>query len=866
MPSLVAILLGAAARGAVVLLVALVLTSLLHRRPAAVRHAIWAGAIAVQLLLPVLSLWGPHWSVPVPEAMRVLMPEASIMTSTEQSRDAQPVLARSNTAETTPATTRVGQSSTAPTPSASATTRPGAAPAAAAPGAAVPPTATPTPAPAAATGTPLSLRALLLVVWAIGVAFVLLRLAVGTMIVARLARRGARIDDGGWLSLAQRLANTLRIQRPLILLRGDRLGVPVTWGVVYPIVLLPEDADEWTEERRRYVLVHEMAHVKRLDALTQLLGQVALALFWFDPLVWIANRRLQLEREHACDDYVLRHGTQPSTYAADLLSMVQSLGTPAHRSAQPAFAALAMARRSEFEGRMLSILDPVLDRHPLNRGRTLMSAFATLLLVVPLAALQPIRQTPQSSASATHADSASVSRSTSQTRSQAEGQSLIHGLNITVPDSSWSAGSDGPLGQGLTKLGQSARKLDSAGIALGRKVASLDTIRTRTEANGGVTETLSGSRDDDSCDQLRFGDSNASFHMHDNVDDHAARNLRMLNITRDHCVQAMIQGRFTTSPAEDRITGLSNGSVAIFRERAPGSDRAVTITPGDGSSAVRVQYRFNDASAPFDDAAQRWLAGILPQILAEAGVNVDARIARWRAEGGTDAVLRHIAQLRSSGAKRAHYDALLDQKLPAADLQRVVAQAGKDIPSSGDLRAVLSKAGAQSRTSGVAPSTLETSIGAIASSTDRTAVLEVFGQTDDRDQLLAVARVAATIPSSTDKASLLSGLVPKYLSRNDAALRDAFFKAVATIASSTDLSNVLTDAIPFAVKSNEVALAIIAIDSMVPSSTDKSNVLIALAERGAIRTPAARDAYLRAVQGIASSTDMRNALEALTKH
>jgi len=97
-------------------------------------------------------------------------------------------------------------------------------------------------------------------------------------------------------------------------------------------------------------------------------------------------------------------------------------------------------------------------------------------------------------------------------------------------------------------------------------------------------------------------------------------------------------------------------------------------------------------------------------------------------------------------------------------------------------------------------------------------------------------------------------------------LRDAFFKAVATIASSTDLSNVLTDAIPFAVKSNEVALAIIAIDSMVPSSTDKSNVLIALAERGAIRTPAARDAYLRAVQGIASSTDMRNALEALTKH
>ena len=850
MTDVAAVLLGAAARGAVVLLVALVLTSLLRRRPAAVRHAIWTGAIAVQLLLPVLAWWGPRWQVPVPERLRSLVPEASIVTPIDQSRDGSLIVARPEGREATASTVQVDRRSVVAPPATSDAN------AATTPTATAPATTTPAASATAATpAAPISLRTLLVVVWALGAAVVLLRLAVGTLIVARLAKRGARIDDGGWLSLTQRLANTLRIQRPLILLRGDRLGVPVTWGVVYPIVLLPEDADQWTEERRRYVLVHEMAHVKRLDALTQLLGQVALALFWFDPLVWIANRRLQLEREHACDDYVLRHGTQPSTYAADLLSMVQSLGTPAHRSAQPAFAALAMARRSEFEGRMLSILDPVLDRHPLNRGRTLMSALATLLLVVPLAALQPIRPAPQASASATHSDSATASQSRSQSQS------------ITVADSNWRAAIDGPLGQGLQKLGNGVQQLDSARLALGRKVGAVDTIRTRTEANGGVTETISGSGDDDSCDQLRFGDSNASFHMHDNVDNHSARSLRMLAITRDHCVQAMIQGRFTTSPAEDRITGLSAGSVAIFRERAPGSDRAVTITPvADGSDAVRVQYRFNETSAPFDDAAQRWLAGILPQIFAEAGVNVEARIARWRAEGGTDAVLRHIAQLRSSGAKRAHYDALLDQKLPPAELQRVVAQAGKDIPSSGDLRAVLSKAATQSRTGGVAPSALETAAGAVASSTDRTAVLEAFAQTDDRDQLLAVARVAATIPSSSDKANLLSGLAPKYLSRNDAALRDAFFKAVVTIASSTDLSNVLTDAIPFAVKSNEVALAIIAVDSLVPSSTDKSNVLIALAERGAIRTPAARDAYLRAVQGIPSSTDMRNALEALTRH
>jgi hypothetical protein len=76
---------------------------------------------------------------------------------------------------------------------------------------------------------------------------------------------------------------------------------------------------------------------------------------------------------------------------------------------------------------------------------------------------------------------------------------------------------------------------------------------------------------------------------------------------------------------------------------------------------------------------------------------------------------------------------------------------------------------------------------------------------------------------------------------------------------------VLEIAIPFAAKSNDLALAIIATDTLVASSTDRSNVLIALANSGAIRTTAARDAYLRAVQGIPSSTDMRNALQALTK-
>ena len=61
--------------------------------------------------------------------------------------------------------------------------------------------------------------------------------------------------------------------------------MPVTCGIVRQVVLLPEDADQWSISMRRIVLLHEFSHIKRRDCLTQTLAQVACALHWFNPLV-----------------------------------------------------------------------------------------------------------------------------------------------------------------------------------------------------------------------------------------------------------------------------------------------------------------------------------------------------------------------------------------------------------------------------------------------------------------------------------------------------------------------------------------------------------------------------------------------------
>ena len=414
------------------------------------------------------------------------------------------------------------------------------------------------------TTTPvLSGRALLLLIWLAGALFVVLRLAAGTVIVATLARRGARVDDGRWLSLAQKLATSLGIDRPLILMRGNAVAVPITWGIVYPIVLLPADADAWTEERRRFVLVHEMAHVKRLDALTQLVGQIVLAIFWFNPLVWIANRRMQLEREHACDDYVLRHGTAPSQYAEELLEMVRSLGRPGLASAQPAFAALAMARRTEFEGRMLSILDPVLNRHPLSRGRTMIGILASLLVVIPVAALQPYRAN-------TH-----VTPSTQvQAKASADLDHLPESFKISIHDapvqhpalphtdtSTRCVGLEldgharhdrgvrvakrrdrqlgGDASAATSALAPAVKALASGQAALSER---LHTVVKR----GAVIPT---------CATARFDGSMTGTTTHIHSDDERWEVVDFVSMTESRCSQANIVGKLTYTPDRDRCVG-----------------------------------------------------------------------------------------------------------------------------------------------------------------------------------------------------------------------------------------------------------------------------------------------------------------------
>jgi beta-lactamase regulating signal transducer with metallopeptidase domain len=165
--------------------------------------------------------------------------------------------------------------------------------------------------------------------------------------------------------------NVLFTQRP---------ASPMTWGLLRPTVLLPAAASAWSAERRRVVLAHEFAHVKRNDALAQIFVQLACSIYWFNPLVWYAAHRIRIERERACDDQVLRLGTIASDYADHLIQIVRGLRSPRTFS----LAAVSMAQPSQLETRLVSILDSRASRRRLSKtGLALLCAFTSLVFESP---------------------------------------------------------------------------------------------------------------------------------------------------------------------------------------------------------------------------------------------------------------------------------------------------------------------------------------------------------------------------------------------------------------------------------------------------------------------------------------------------
>jgi beta-lactamase regulating signal transducer with metallopeptidase domain/Flp pilus assembly protein TadD len=325
-------------KGAMLCGLAAGVTFFMRRSPAHARKSVWVAVLVCLVLLPVASLIVPSFDIPVLPAL-----------GTE--------------------TLVTGEMSGAP-PVAGTSGAPAALPAAQDPG-------------WSAADLASGARAIGLgwigLVWLAGAVLYLVWFAVSRHLLKRLVARAVPLD-ASWESLLKKLSYDLGMRREVNLLRSAAVSAAITAGVIRPVIILPDSAEGWSAERRRLVLSHELAHVKRWDSLIEILGFAATALHWFNPLAWLALNRLRIERERDCDNAVLNSGAKPSAYA----SLLMEIATDMQRRNRPMWQMATISEGSNLKDRLLCILDPKVNRRSGSRASVFMIGVLIVAFTIPL--------------------------------------------------------------------------------------------------------------------------------------------------------------------------------------------------------------------------------------------------------------------------------------------------------------------------------------------------------------------------------------------------------------------------------------------------------------------------------------------------
>ena len=331
--------------GCFVLASAFAINFLARRRSAEFRHLIWVIAVSQLLIVPPAALWMPKLTVPIATDLAPFSLTAADVPPT--------VLHEESPRSPVPAVSsgRVDQASVL-----------------------------------AVDGPKTRLNAILLV----GIAYLLVTLLLSLRLIRSIAiaqtrvRKMKQYRDAETEAIVRRIGSSMGIRRKVRVLVASQESTPWTWGLFQPVIVVPREFRDWSRTEQTNALVHEIAHIRRFDFLTALLGQLCLTLNWFQPLAWLANRAMSREAEYACDDQVAAFGASGSEYASQLLRTAHAIaGFPS-----PSPLVSAMAGRGGFAPRVSRILDSTIRRTAMS-ALTRYSVLAVgILVTVPLASLR----------------------------------------------------------------------------------------------------------------------------------------------------------------------------------------------------------------------------------------------------------------------------------------------------------------------------------------------------------------------------------------------------------------------------------------------------------------------------------------------
>jgi beta-lactamase regulating signal transducer with metallopeptidase domain len=346
--SILSILLESTLKGSVLITLAGLALAVWRNASAATRHLVWLLSLVGALAMPLLTIVIPDWQIAPERTLNWVSNQATSYSPDSQIAGVRSEYnAASRSSEGSP---QLAQSNGSNRPSVSS---------------------------------------LLQIIWMSGTAAILLFLIVGFARTRQTVKHSTDTDDVDFTCYDARTLHETRIKRRVTLTLSESSAAPFVWGWHRPVIVLPGSARQWSAQRLDMVLSHELAHVRRQDNITGIFGWLTMAVYWFNPLVWLAARQLRAEQEKACDDFVLWQGVSAPEYAEQLLDISRSVSAQNRLGLESAF-----MHKSQLGERLMAILKSDRRRAPLSIGRTALLSLLMAAAILPLAALAD-RQTVQ---------------------------------------------------------------------------------------------------------------------------------------------------------------------------------------------------------------------------------------------------------------------------------------------------------------------------------------------------------------------------------------------------------------------------------------------------------------------------------------
>ena len=731
------------------------------------------------------------------------------------------------------------------------------------------------------------------ILWALLSLVMLARLAGGYRELRRL-KSGATPAPDRWELRLRRLCAINGVRRQTRLLISSQIAGPVSLGFFDPAILIPRAfLDTLSDAELDHIVMHELAHLRRRDDWTNLAQRFIEAVLPIQPAVYWLGHRMSLEREMACDDWVIAATGTAKPYAASLTKVAElSQFGPAG-----ILAAGAAGNRSQLLRRVHHMLDRTRNAAPKLVFGPLVAAVAAVAGLIYLGARAPqmvaFAQNPANENSRQELTVPKAPKAPNSLQAPvAPIAALASGAPLAVHASltpiAVLTASASPAAQAATSpLAPPAPLAPSAPLSAMAPLAPLAPVASQQSG-----ETHMEFRTQNGWTSLKVKIDGA---IEFTDDDHDVKSLSP-------------NGRFT----------LEEGGWLSGR----GYD-----VKADATGNLTKTYSVGRTSKPLDDEGRAWLGRLLPQVIRDTGIAAGPRVARILRQGGPPAVIAEIGLIHSDGSRRIYLEQLfsqatlnteqlkdsaklirgissdgdkaqvlitVDEKYFTGDLRPYLFDAAESISSDGDKRRVLSdiikkdagnteslvratRAARHISSDGDKAEVLVEiadpyrasdelhmvyfeAVNSISSDGDHARVLSKLlqGHGDDSDTLARVLRSAEKISSDGDKARVLREAVSSY--RDDQAVRKAFFDAANSISSDGDHQQVLVTLVHRQGIGTDTLGGIANSAQRISSDGDKARVLVDLA--GANIEPV-RDAFFAAADSIHSDGDRSRVLTAL---